>query len=336
MANIKFDVEKFKKEFYKNDKIIENAEKPRGRPLSDFFDHYIDNIHPKIKGINESLMNGIFMPLMNPTPVSDEQKGTHVHINSIKTRVKDPYHFIVKLVRKVSTKTDYASITLDNYHLYFDDLIGFRVILLYLEDWYELHQKLLSRFTYKEDQIVKKQFRSAIPINTKPFMVSKPEINIRNGDDEDIYKLHFRDCSFEKLFDLKKGRYYRSIHYSVFYEGFCFEIQGRSLFDEAWSEVDHDVLYPLYLDNKLLVDFSKQMNRIAGLGNEMASYFRNVLRSSINSQSVDTSHNGTVSVVPDELALENEAFDTNMSETNNLKNDNNSSFSILDNIITGE
>ena len=78
------------------------------------------------------------------------------------------------------------------------------------------------------------------------------------------------------------------------------------------------------------------MNRIAGLGNEMASYFRNVLRSSITSQSVDASCNGTVSVVPDELALENEAFDTNMSETDNLNDDNNSSFSILDNIIKGE
>lgn len=332
MAIIKFDVERFKKEFYKSDEAIAHAEKLLKRPLSDFFDHYLDNIYPKIKSINENITKDVFLPLMNPEIDVDVLKATKIHINSVKSRVKNPYHLIDKLVRKINKNTDYAEITLDNYHLYVDDLIGFRVLLLYLEDWYDLHQKLLTFFPYSKDRIVNKQDRSSIPNQTPSFMIGIPEINIRNGDDEDIYKVHFRNCCFDDLFLLRKGRYYRSIHYSIYHQGFCFEIQVRSLFDEAWSEVDHDVLYPLYLDHQPLVDFSKQINRLAGLGNEMTSYFRGVLKNSVVHDNDTDKPDGTLDVVPNVLAMTNHAFDA-MNETQTDDTGSNSSYAIVDDII---
>lgn len=336
MGEITFDVERFKKDFNKSDAVIEQTEKILGCSLKDFFNHYCDNIHPKLKELNNSIMQDFFMPLMNPDIDLHVSDSNTMHINSIKSRVKDPYHFIDKLVRKVNKSTEYAGITLDNCHLFFDDLIGFRVILLYLEDWYQLYEELVELFPYSEKDVKGKKERENISEEKAPFMISKPEINIRNGDDEDVYRRYFEDGSFERKFDLKKGRYYRSIHYSVFFKGYCFEIQVRSLFDEAWSEVDHDVLYPLYLENRSLVEYSKQMNRVAGLGNEMASYFRSVLKGMATEIDSDKEcSTSTLSVVPNELVLGSRLFDRNLSE-NKISGDNNSVDSVLDNIIKGE
>ena len=52
------------------------------------------------------------------------------------------------------------------------------------------------------------------------------------------------------------------------------EIQGRTLFEEGWSEIDHDIVYPYYKDDEMLKDFSKLLNRLSGMADEMSSYFR--------------------------------------------------------------
>lgn len=52
----------------------------------------------------------------------------------------------------------------------------------------------------------------------------------------------------------------------------------RSIFEEAWSEVDHDVLYPLYKDNIDLVRFSTLLNRAAGMGDEISAYFKDYVK----------------------------------------------------------
>ena len=52
------------------------------------------------------------------------------------------------------------------------------------------------------------------------------------------------------------------------------EIQGRTLFEEGWSEIDHDIVYPYYKDDEMLKDFSTLLNRLSGMADEMSSYFR--------------------------------------------------------------
>ena len=52
------------------------------------------------------------------------------------------------------------------------------------------------------------------------------------------------------------------------------EIQGRTLFEEGWSEIDHDIVYPYFKDDIMLNDFSKLLNRLSGMADEMSSYFR--------------------------------------------------------------
>ena len=52
------------------------------------------------------------------------------------------------------------------------------------------------------------------------------------------------------------------------------EIQGRTLFEEGWSEIDHDIVYPYFKDDEMLTDFSTLLNRLSGMADEMSSYFR--------------------------------------------------------------
>lgn len=101
-----------------------------------------------------------------------------------------------------------------------------------------------------------------------PFIAEPPVAHMRLGDAE-IYPAND--------LEVKRDRYYRSLHYIVRYEEYYIEIQVRTLFEEAWGEVDHDVLYPYYKDDPVLVNFSKLINRAAGMSDEMSAYFRTEL-----------------------------------------------------------
>ncbi len=284
----KFDVEIFKQKYCKSDDQIAEAESILGRSVVDFYNHYIENHYDKLKELDKQLIATSFKSLLNSP-----------YVNSIKSRVKDPYHLVDKLIRKVIENVEYRNIDIDNYHLYFDDLLGFRLILLYMDDWCELHNLILNQYAFDNKNFVKKEERiKKFSDSTDSFFISLPEINIRNGDDEVIYTSKFPESS-DKYFKVKRGRYYRSIHYSIFHKGYCFEIQVRSVFDEAWSEIDHDMLYPINLNNEELINYSKMLNRITGVSNEMASYFKNVIGTkfvSASGNSVATLHS-----VPNEL-----------------------------------
>ena len=60
------------------------------------------------------------------------------------------------------------------------------------------------------------------------------------------------------------------------YKGYYVEIQGRTLFEEGWSEVDHDIVYKEAQDDEMLKDYSGLLNRLSGLADEMSSYFRRI------------------------------------------------------------
>lgn len=52
------------------------------------------------------------------------------------------------------------------------------------------------------------------------------------------------------------------------------EVQVRTLFEEGWGEIDHHILYPYKKQNPMLAEFSELLNRLAGMGDEMASFYR--------------------------------------------------------------
>ena len=54
------------------------------------------------------------------------------------------------------------------------------------------------------------------------------------------------------------------------------DIHCRTLFEEGWSEIDHDIVYPYCQDDEMLKDYSSLLNRLSGLADEMSSYFRKI------------------------------------------------------------
>lgn len=316
-----FNREIFKKEYCKSDEQIDQAEKMLGFSLAEYYNHYIENHYDKLDELSKLLISSTFKDL------SDNE-----FVNSMKSRVKDPYHLVDKIVRKILKNTSYSNISLDNYHLFFDDLLGFRLILLYEEDWFELHKLLVKYYELDSSNFVNQQDRQVkLKDNHKQFIISKPEINIRDGDDELIYKSQFQNVQkFTDTFLLKSARYYRSIHYSVFQDGYCFEIQVRSVFDEAWSEVDHNILYPKYLEKKEYVDFSKMINRVTGLSNEMSSYFRKLIVT--NEEDNPCVGMPTLKSVPDELG---NIYKDYGKKTSNVINTSKTANDIINEIVKG-
>ena len=62
--------------------------------------------------------------------------------------------------------------------------------------------------------------------------------------------------------------------YILKYRGMYLEVQVRTLFEEGWGEIDHHILYPYKKQNPMLTEFSELLNRLAGMGDEMASFYR--------------------------------------------------------------
>ena len=92
-----------------------------------------------------------------------------------------------------------------------------------------------------------------------------------------VYIVVFDRSAFQ-IVEIKSDGIYRSLHYIVKYKGYYVELQGRTLFEEGWSEIDHDIVYPYYKDDEMLKDFSKLLNRLSGMADEMSSYFRKMKR----------------------------------------------------------
>ncbi len=173
-------------------------------------------------------------------------------VHSVRYRTKDAEHLIEKIIRK-RTENPGRVIELDNYLTQITDLIGLRAIHLYKEDWLSIHQAIDDKWDLKNDNEDSKAY-------------------IREGDNE-AYQNAFREAG---LAVKTHPRGYRSIHYIAKTKPakreFFAEIQVRTIFEEGWSEIDHDVMYPYDLENPLYNAFSLILNRLAGNADEMGSF----------------------------------------------------------------
>lgn len=173
-------------------------------------------------------------------------------VHSLSFRVKDVEHLLEKIIRKNGKYIARGkSITKENYKEYITDLMGLRVLLLFKEDWSSVHDFLVGKY--------QKRF------------IEEPFAYVRKGDNKSIY---------DGKIKIKEDRPYRSVHYVIRHEdGTGLEIQVRTLFEEAWSEVDHKIRYPYNIGNEMMNGYLEIMNRAAGMADEMGTFINSYIKS---------------------------------------------------------
>lgn len=187
-------------------------------------------------------------------------------IHSYRYRTKSVEHLLEKIIRKKKDNPEkFDKLDHTNYHKFITDLIGIRVFFLYREDWIHFHHYITSRFENNPEIYIEDRLADFDEDVNHYYIAEKPKVYKRAGDS----KIYDGD-----EIEIKSDGIYRSLHYIIKYKGYYVEIQGRTLFEEGWSEIDHDIVYPYYKDDEMLNNFSGLLNRLAGMADEMSSYFR--------------------------------------------------------------
>ncbi|BAQ75111.1 GTP pyrophosphokinase [Pseudomonas sp. Os17] len=178
-------------------------------------------------------------------------------VHSVRWRVKDPEHLIEKIVRKRSepnASEKYKSISVENYHEVVTDLIGVRALHLFKDDCLPIHSQIKKMWEFNEAAVS----------------------YIREGDRSELIEALEQNEIAAKVHPAG----YRSVHYVLKTKPglreVLVEVQVRTVFEEAWSEIDHTVRYPNFSDNKQLVDVLKIFNRLAGSADEMGGFIKSL------------------------------------------------------------
>ena len=174
-----------------------------------------------------------------------------------------------KIIRKKQENAKkYKSINKNNYEKFITDLIGIRCLILFKEDWINFHQYLLSNFENNTDYYIKDSLADFDEDESHNYIAEKPKVHIRNGDSHEIYEKYL---SPDSILD---GKIYRSVHYIIKYCGIYLEIQVRTLFEEGWGEIDHEIVYPYHQNDPVFKEYTELLNRLSGLADEMSGFFQ--------------------------------------------------------------
>jgi len=168
----------------------------------------------------------------------------------VKSRLKDHDHLREKIIRKAKE----SPIRVDELFNRITDFAGVRVLHLYSQQFPELHRL-----------IVKHVSEGYWVLNEDPIGYS--------WDPEATAMLTGLGIKCQT-----KESYYTSIHYVVrpFTNSFlsC-EIQVRTLFEEAWGEIDHAINYPIPTDVISCKEQLRVLAKLASTGTRLAdSIFR--------------------------------------------------------------
>lgn len=181
----------------------------------------------------------------------DISTGSFAVVHSIRSRMKDEDHLRDKLIRKLANG---AQIVAQDLLSQVTDLAGVRVLHLYQTQFDRIHRVIT-------DQIA----RGDWSLRETPVAYTwDPEST------EFFEQLGLRT-------ELKLS-HYTSIHYVVkprLDSSLSCEIQVRTLFEEAWGEIDHQINYPQQSDVATCREQLKVLAKLVGASTRLAdSIFR--------------------------------------------------------------
>ncbi|MCD6068124.1 MAG: RelA/SpoT domain protein [Bacteroidetes bacterium] len=224
-----------------------DATKIKWNELQKIYDDYVSN---------QGLLQGIVTDIVSKFLTNDAKE---VGIHSVRSRLKKSDSLIEKIIRKTieaKKKGVVKNITAKNYTNEINDLIGIRILHVFKNDWFGIHNFILNDCQYKVKE--------------------SPTAYYRKGDE----KTFIDECKKHGCDAKVHPKAYRSIHYIIDpYPqkkiGFA-EIQVRTVFEDGWSEIDHKLRYVLKKGTKHPLDsYLLALNRIAGSADEIGTIIRN-------------------------------------------------------------
>ena len=170
--------------------------------------------------------------------------------HSIGMRHKEADSLIRKIVIKKKENTNkYKDISQDNYDIYVRDLIGVRILIRFKHEWRYVHEQLHRLFHNASIRKIKSSMDEDETLENMTFMLQddhdycyfaeKPIAYICDEDERAMYVTGGMPIGQVK----ESKQKYRSVHYIIRYHGFFIEVQVRTIFEEGWSECDHNLCY---------------------------------------------------------------------------------------------
>ena len=166
-------------------------------------------------------------------------------VHSIKSRIKDTDHLREKIKRKWGD----GSMTPDNMFNRITDIAGVRIIHLHSKQFEEIHKGIMSR------------------IEEKYWSFHEPPVAYSWDPEATSY---FQSLGLDAI---TRDSYYTSIHYVVKPQPGTFltcEIQVRTLFEEAWGEIDHSLNYPTPTNSLACREQLRVLAKLASTGTRLA------------------------------------------------------------------
>ncbi len=208
-------------------------------------------------------------------------------VHSVRWRVKEASHVISKIIRKHKEGSEkYKGINFSNYTSIIHDLVGLRALHLYKSSMLSI-----------DDEV-----RKSLDI------FEGPTAYVRQGDSV---------CAIEdKGFLIKEhDDAYRSVHYiiqSAPFKGKVYsELQVRTIFEEGWAEIDHDIRYPNYSDNVLVKQFLGIFNRLCGGADEMGDFVKTLtLALSAEKPDIVEGTSSRISALKENISILNSLIDS--------------------------
>lgn len=237
-----------------------------------------DTIREIYNDYESKIKRGFYKKIVNSFV---QEIGTPSAMHSMRYRVKSPESLIVKIINKMCsdfTDMDYVNISRDTYGKVIMDLLGARILIRHRYQWEEVHD-LIWKLYYKGTEKYVKDRLNDYADEEEPFLAERPKVFYRYEESTKCYELKGRDT-----FDFEKNNSgYSSNHYIINYHGTYIELQVRTLFDEAWSENDHDFVYKLHAGNKKLVlkRTSNLLSKVAEVADELSMFMHDYFDESI-------------------------------------------------------
>lgn len=166
-------------------------------------------------------------------------------VHSYKARIKDREHLREKIDRKIKNGKE---INTDNLFSEVTDLAGVRIMHLFQEHFGDI------------DAVIRKRVAGGDWVL---------------GERAKAYTWDPEAVEFFGKFDLEvmqKPTSYTSVHYLIRPRAdspICCEVQVRTLFEEIWGEVDHQINYPVPSNDLACKEQIKVLSKIVGAGSRL-------------------------------------------------------------------